>query len=393
MKPVIIIPVYNHASTLPNVVGRAIKTGWPVLVVDDGSTDQGIEQLYDTECRILRLDNNQGKGAAILAGARQALKMGGNAIITIDADDQHDPAEAPLLVKKAEKNRSIIVIGCREMSKNKVPRSSRFGRAFSNFWVRLECGLDLPDTQSGFRLYPIPEILYLNTRSRRYDFEVEIITRAAWSGIPIASVPVNVYYPEANRRTSHFHWLRDNLRLTVLHTVLICRALIPLPHKKNIDRQKSITTGGIKKLSVFHPVQLVKKLCLEHSTSFQLAVAVWMGIFLGALPLLAVHTIVIIYVCHRLHLNKPAAVAASQLCAPPLVPAICIETGYFMRNSTWLTDISWDTLVLQVHQRLWEWLLGSLLVGPLLGFFVAVFVYTIIRYLRIPGKSKVRSKK
>lgn len=389
LNPLIVIPVYNHAATLPEVVNRSLETGFPVLVVDDGSTDQGTEQLQNPDCRILHLGINRGKGAAILAGARQASEQGHDAVITVDADGQHDPAEAHLLVREAEKNRPLMVIGCRDMSGETVPPSSRFGRVFSNFWVRLECGRDLPDTQSGFRLYPIPETLDLNIAGSRYDFEVEVLTRAAWAGLPIKSVPISVHYPAIGTRISHFNQVKDNLRLTFLHSRLICRALIPWPHKKIIAENPAAIEEP-KKQSIFHPVKLLKRLCLEHTTSLQLAVAVWMGIFLGALPLIAVHTVVIIYVCHRLHLNKPAAVAASQICAPPVLPAICIETGYFMRNGTWLTEVSYDILVLQIHQRLWEWLLGSLIVGPLLGAVVAFSAYLIIRYLRTLGRPCVR---
>jgi len=187
-----------------------------------------------------------------------------------------------------------------------------------------------------------------------------------------------VHYPPPGERKSHFHQFKDNLRLTMLHTRLVIRALNPMPHGKE-GLQRSIREFD---LSVLHPVRLVRRLCLEHSSSLQLAVAVWLGIFLGALPLLAIHTVSIIYVTHRLHLNKVAAVAASQLCAPPLVPVLCIQVGYFMRHGEWLLDISWEIAVLQMHQRLWEWLLGSLLVGPLLGVLGAGLAYFGISRLR-----------
>jgi len=113
-----------------------------------------------------------------------------------------------------------------------------------------------------------------------------------------------------------------------------------------------------------------------------------MGLFLGTLPLIACHTIVIVYVTHRLHLNKAAAVAASQLCCPPVVPVICIETGYFMRNGHLLLELSLDTTVYQLHQRLLEWLLGSLVVGPLLGIAGGLATYFVVRWLRTMGARK-----
>ncbi len=376
-KTIMVIPVYNHGDTLRRVVEAAMNSGWPVLVVDDGSTDGGLEQLTGLGCEIIRLAANQGKGAAMLAGAKWALAQGYAAMITVDADGQLDPSEAHLLAVKAVESWPCLVIGNRKMDPEKTPGASRFGRAFSNFWVRMETGLDLPDTQSGFRLYPLAQLLAQSFRCTRYDFEIESLVRLAWSGVKVAAVPVSVYYPPPDERQSHFHQFKDNFRLTMLHTRLVLRALSPMPHKgrKRQARPKI-------NVSVFHPVRLLKTLCLEHSTSFQLAVAVWMGIFLGALPLLFVHTVTIIYVAHKLHLNKAAAVAASQLCMPPVVPVLCIQAGYFLRKGEFLLDISWDIAVVQLHERLWEWFLGSLVLGPIFGFLGALISYFGIKRLR-----------
>jgi len=373
----VVIPVYNHAAKVCKVVQTAIRGGWQVLVVNDGSTEDILPQLHDIPCEIYSLPVNQGKGAAIRAGANWAKERGFQAIITVDADGQLNPDEAHLLLSAAQKQWPCIVIGARRMDQTTVPKASIFGRNFSNFWVRLECGLDLPDTQSGFRLYPVAELLSLPIHTKRYDFEVEVLVRAAWSGLPINSVEVSVDYPVKGERISHFHQIKDNFRLTVLHTRLVIRALNPLPHKKttksNFDKSS---------ISILHPIRLIKQVCREYDSTFQLAIASWMGIFLGALPLLAVHTIVIIYVSHKLHLNKVAAVAASQLCAPPVVPIICIQFGYLMRTGGFLTEISRETLILQIHQRLWEWFLGSLVVGPVLGVIVALVTYCSIHWLR-----------
>lgn len=96
---------------------------------------------------------------------------------------------------------------------------------------------------------------------------------------------------------------------------------------------------------------------------------------MGALPLIACHTVAIIYVAHRVHLNKIAAVAASQFCMPPVVPVLCIQAGYFMQNGSLLLDFSWERWGLEAHYRLWDWLLGSLLVGPFLGLIGGIIVY------------------
>ena len=376
----VVIPVYNHAATLPTVVEATLAAGWPVVVVDDGSDDGGAARLDNLDCDLVQLPRNMGKGVAILAGAEKAAALGYERIITLDADGQHDPADAILLAEKAALLPGpSIIIGNRLMVQDTVPRSSHFGRAFSNFWVRLESGLDLPDTQSGMRLYPVRELLQLRPRSRRYDFEIEVLILAAWEGITIDSVDISVHYPAGDQRVSHFHQFKDNFRLTCLHTGLIIRRLLPLSKLELANLHPSAVK---EKLVVRHPLKTLRGLCLEHSSPLWLATAAWMGIFLGALPLLACHTVVILYICHRLHLNKIAAVAASQFCAPPVVPVICIQVGYFLQSGTLLLDFSREVWVFEVHLRLWDWFLGSLLVGPLLGGIGAVITYWSAKRLR-----------
>lgn len=379
MRVLIAIPVYNHGGTLRMVVSQAVATGYPVLVVDDGSTDGGIETLVDLDCRIYRMGSNCGKGAAILAAARIADQDGFKAMVTVDADGQHNPGEVENLVKAAANSSwPALVIGARQMIQDTVPGSSHFGRDFSNFWVRLECGADLSDTQSGMRLYPVREILQLQLNRRRYDFEVEAIVKLVWAGVAVSSVDVTVHYPDKKERISHFHKLFDNARLSLLHASLVIRRLLPLPHR----RLAGDPPESIGKLTVKHPLRTLKNLCRENASPLWLATAVWLGIFLGALPLIAVHTLVIIYAAHRLHLNKIAAVAASQFCMPPVVPALCIEVGYFMRNGEFIVDLSWQRWLLEIHVRVYDWLLGSLLVGPLLGLAGALIVYSLAQRMQ-----------
>ncbi|HSH13268.1 MAG TPA: glycosyltransferase family 2 protein, partial [Desulfurivibrionaceae bacterium] len=228
----LMIPLYNHGTTVRRVVEKGIAAGWPVLVADDGSSDGGLARLSGLDCATLRFAENRGKGAAILAGARWASEHGYARIITVDADGQLDPGEAHLLAEAAADQEQALVIGARRMDRSNAPRPSLFGRSFSNFWVHLETGRELPDTQSGFRLYPVKELLQLVTDCRRYDFEVEVLTRAAWAGLPILTVPVSVHYPPGGERVSHFHQFRDNFRLTCLHTRLVSRALLPWPHRR-----------------------------------------------------------------------------------------------------------------------------------------------------------------
>ena len=384
MKTLIVIPLYNHGASVAQVAEKALATGLPLLVVDDGSTDEGLQVVRHLPCHTLMFAENRGKGAAIMAGAEFAAKHDFEAIITIDGDGQHDPADVPLLMAKAKEQWPAIVVGARQMVQDTVPRASRFGRHFSNFWVRLECGADLPDTQSGFRLYPVAALQFFSWSRRRYDFEIEVLVRASWAGIKLTSVDVSVHYPLAAERVSHFHKGMDNLRLSLLHSRLVLRRLLSLPTGKMFPGPEVAR----EKLVIGNPWQALKKICREHSSSFWLALAVWLGIFMGALPIIAGHTVAIIYVAHRLHINKVAALAASNLCMPPLVPVLCIQTGYYLWHGEFLLDFTWEKWLMEGHYRLLDWLIGSLVVGPVLGLIGGAVMYVAARHYRAGRQEK-----
>lgn len=217
-----VIPVYNHAETVAQVVKDAQALGFPVFVVDDGSTDNSYDQIKEISgITILRHDQNMGKGAAIITGFTAASAVADWAI-TIDADGQHYPQDAQKLIKAIPKKKRPIIVGSRENMVGKhVPWTSRFGRKFSNFWVRTSGGPTISDSQSGFRIYPLPEALNLGTKARRFQFEVEILVQAKRQGIPVIEAPVRVNYNPNGERISHFRPLVDFLRNSSTFTRLI----------------------------------------------------------------------------------------------------------------------------------------------------------------------------
>jgi len=377
LKVVAVIPLYNHATTVRRVAERTLEQLSELLVIDDGSDDDGAETLAGLPLTLLRHEHNRGKGAAILTAAAEARRRGASHILTLDADGQHDPDDIPTLLRVLEQESRAIVVGKRDFEQESIPGGSRFGRSFSNFWLRLQTGRSLGDTQSGFRVYPLYVLEGLSLWTRRYTFEIEVLVRAAWAGVPLHDAPISVYYPPGKERISHFRGFMDNWRLTLLNTHLTLRSVVPWPHRKLIHDQE-----GKLKVSVFHPVRSLRTLLTENTTPRQLAAAAFVGVILGAAPLIFVHTVAILFAAGFLRLNKVAAVAASQLCMPPLVPALCIELGYYLRFGDWLTEFNMETLGYQGLQRLWEWLLGSLLVGPLLGALAAGVVYLLARSIR-----------
>ena len=229
---IVVIPVYNHSSTLRDVVIRSLKIHDRVMVVDDGSSDGGVDTLAGLEVDIVRHSKNFGKGAAILSAAKKALRSGMTHMVTVDADGQHDPDDLRHFIPELEAHPDAIIVGKRDFNGAYVPASSRVGRSISNFWLRVETGRSLGDAQSGFRAYPIDLLRQLKLRERRYSFEIEVLVKAAWAGIELREVDISIYYPSPAERVSHFRLFRDNLRLSLLNARLIMRAVVPLPHRK-----------------------------------------------------------------------------------------------------------------------------------------------------------------
>lgn len=224
-----VIPVYNHEEMVAQVVRRALALRIPVIVVDDGSTDGSYEQIKDIKgIIVLRHKTNRGKGAALLSGFAEAARHA-DWVLTIDADGQHDPADGLTLARAIPAGSRPIVVGARKgMLSPDVPWTSRFGRGFSNFWVRASGGPKITDSQSGLRLYPLPETLSLPVRARRFQFEVEVLVRARWRGIPVIEAPVSVSYTPGGERISHFRPFVDFMRNSSAFTRLIAtRIFVP----------------------------------------------------------------------------------------------------------------------------------------------------------------------
>ncbi len=232
LRVMVAIPVYNHGATLRSVVERVLHLHDAVLVVDDGSTDGGLNSIAHLDVHRIRHSRNLGKGAAILSAARKAEALGMTHLVTLDADGQHDPKDLHRFISALNQFPRAIVVGKRDFETGYVPSGSRVGRRISNFWLWAQTGRRLGDTQSGYRAYPIGSLNALKLRERRYAFENEVLAKGAWAGIQLVEVNISTFYPADEDRVSHFHLFFDNLRLSLLNARLTLRAMIPWPHRK-----------------------------------------------------------------------------------------------------------------------------------------------------------------
>ena len=223
---IVLVPTYNNAGTLRDVLLRILAMDWPLLVVNDGSTDEtagilaSLTQTWGPRLLVIHHARNQGKGAALKSGFREALRRGYLYAVTIDADGQHFPEDIPLLVDAAGER--TLVVGSRPVQG--ADGGSSFANRFSNFWFRLYTACDLPDTQTGFRLYPLQQLPSLSLMSSRYEAELSLLVFSAWKGLTLKPVSVRVAYPED--RVSHFRPALDFLRISALNTLLLLLALV-----------------------------------------------------------------------------------------------------------------------------------------------------------------------
>lgn len=237
----IVIPTFNNEKTIGSIVERTLPFSSQIIIVDDGCTDHTSEQLlpYLNRIIVIRNKKNQGKGHALRIGLTKAQTMGYRYAITLDADGQHYPEDIPLFVEEIKRYPDALIIGSRTLQNKNMSKNSTFANHLSNFWFHIQTGKRLPDTQTGFRLYPLQKIKYLKLLTTRYEAELELLVFSAWHNIKIQPIPIRVYYPPKSERVSHFRPLSDFVRISILNTILCITAIVyglPLRMKYFIRR-------------------------------------------------------------------------------------------------------------------------------------------------------------
>lgn len=244
----VVIPCYNTSSACVEVVRRSLAVTPAVLAVNDGSTDDTAVHLDRSGGRTLHLPINTGKGVALRAGIAEILKAEAGMLgarfdylVTVDGDGQHDPADIPRLVDHARRTQSDLVIGGRNVEL--MPPKSRFGNRFSRAMFRAGSGLDVPDTQSGFRVMSteLAAALLPRVRWKRYETEFDILFRTVALGFRISTVEIPTVYFDQNRR-SHFQPFRDSMRVfgvTCRHVLTRVRRRQPSTLKVEATRWKA----------------------------------------------------------------------------------------------------------------------------------------------------------
>ncbi|WP_318478138.1 glycosyltransferase family 2 protein [Photobacterium leiognathi] len=244
-NPCFLIPCYNHGATVSAVIDALTPYGFPIIVVDDGSelaTRKILsEQAKRPNITIVTLPKNQGKGGAVIAGIKQADRLGFSHALQIDADGQHDLAALPKLLEESQAHPEALISG-QPIYDDSVPKSRLYGRYATHIWVWIETlSFNIKDSMCGFRSYPIRPIVNVinhNKLGLRMDFDTEIMVRFYWDNGDIRFIDTKVIYPEDG--ISHFDALWDNVKISWMHTKLFFGMLPRIPKlikRKSTDQQ------------------------------------------------------------------------------------------------------------------------------------------------------------
>ncbi|MGF1527290.1 MAG: glycosyltransferase family 2 protein [Candidatus Competibacterales bacterium] len=216
MTIAVVIPAYNEATTIREVATRALaQLDW-VIVVDDGSVDATAQCLATLPVTVLRHGENRGKAASLWRGMAHALERGATGVITLDADGQHRPEDMPRLLALAKDRPRALIVAARLQNQERVPPLRRFANRQANFWISWAAGRPLPDTQSGFRLYPaalLEAVRLPCDRAHSFVFESELLIEAARKGFAIRAVAVEALY-YSNARASYYRPFWDTALIT-----------------------------------------------------------------------------------------------------------------------------------------------------------------------------------
>lgn len=189
-----IIPALNEEISIGTVVLKTKKYADRVIVVDDGSTDSTAEVARLAGADVVSHPKNMGKGQALKTGFNLAKQNGTRVIVTIDADGQHDPDEIPLVIEPILSRKADMVIGSRYLNGNSIPLYRRIGQKVLDMATNIDSGINVTDTQSGFRAFDVKTVPIFRFEQNGFSIESEMLTEVANAGLVVKEVDIRVRY-------------------------------------------------------------------------------------------------------------------------------------------------------------------------------------------------------
>ncbi|MCF0056427.1 DUF2062 domain-containing protein [Dyadobacter sp. CY356] len=374
----VLIPTYNNQNTLRRVIDGvlAYSVGDDVIVINDGSTDETASILseYGSQIFVIHNDKNRGKGFSLRRGFKEAQNKGYKNAISIDSDGQHLPSDIPLFIEKSYQNPGSLIMGSRNMEQEGVPGKSSFGHKFSNFWFKVETGLVLPDTQTGFRLYPLEEVAKIRLLTTKFETEIEVIVKLAWRNVRILPIDIQVIY-DKNERVTHFRPFQDFTRISILNTYFVILTLLYyLPKRLFLFIKKK----GLWKIIKDEAVK-------PEESNYSKAISIAFGVFMGIIPIWGFQLLIGIPLSVYFKMNKVLFLTAANISLPPLIPLIIFFSykfgGLFYKNGVQLDTIEKLTLD-SINKNFVQYFLGGCLLAisaGLLAFGISLVLFKILR--------------
>lgn len=374
----VIIPTYNNQKTIGHIVRESLTYTDNIIVVNDRATDDTptILKQFENKITIIHQPKNMGKGIALRTAFKKALELGYHYAITIDSDGQHFPSDFELFLDEIKLNPDSLIIGARNMNSENVPGGSSFGNKFSNFWYQIETGIKMPDTQSGFRLYPINKMKKIKYFTSRFEFEIEVIVKAAWRGINVTSIPIQIYYANGEERVSHFRPIKDFARISLLNTYLV---ILAFAWYKPLRFLKGLTPANIKAF-------IVKNIFNEEESIQKKSLSVTVGIFFGIVPIWGYQLVSAIAAAYFFKLNKAIVIITANISIPIFLPFILyasLKTGEIVTKQQ--SSITISTISLEnIKSNLYVYITGACVLSVVLSIFLGIITFVVLS----AGKNK-----
>jgi uncharacterized protein (DUF2062 family) len=365
-------------NTLGGVIADVSAYTEQIIVVNDGSVDDTEEVVRSLPfVKLISYPDNAGKGWALRKAFAYAIEQGYEFAITIDSDGQHFAKDLPVFIDRLESERDAIIVGARNMDQHTVPGGSSFGNKFSNFWFKVETGIHCPDTQSGYRLYPLLLLKDISFVTVKYEFEIEVLVRAAWKGVKVDWVPVSVYYPPKEERVSHFRPFKDFTRISILNTVLV---IITFLYIKPRDFVRMLFDK--KKIS-----RLLNEHVLHspHSDTVK-AVSIALGIFMGIVPIWGFQMLTAVSLAMLFRLNKVLVLIASNVSIPPMIPFIIF--GSYKTGAVWMgshpghLEFDRNISLESIRNNLTQYILGGITLAVIAGCIAGLLAFGFLKLFK-----------
>ena len=381
----VIVPTYNNAKTLASFLEELKLYTTSIIIINDGSTDETSRILKKHSNLAQQVHpENKGKGMALKTGFKYAEELGYDHAITIDSDGQHYPDDLDVFLTEMESRPQdapeVVLVGDRNMGRDGIPGKSSTGNKFSNFWFLVVTGIDLHDTQSGYRLYPVKLINSMKLITWKFELEIEVLVRAAWKKAEVKNIPIKVLYQEGERVT-HFRPFWDIVRIVLLYMWFVLVSFFYI-HPRN--KYQDFKNKGFKK---FWKEDIIKSQEPPHKK----AAAIALGIFVGISPFWGLHTLLIFSLAAIFRLNKVIAFLFSNISIPPFIPVI-IYASYQAGSVITGKGLNWDMNLKTIKTSsdiflgLWQYIIGSFALGIVLAvslWIVFYFLFSVVNQKQV----------